>query len=259
MIAFPGRASRSRNRFAKRPHRARRIVGWTALVLGVIAILAAAAPMLHVFGTKPYLMFPAHGRRAPVVAVMLSGDIGFGGGMSASVASAFADRGVMVLGVSSPVVFAHRRTQDEAVAIVSQAVRTALKISGASRVVLVGQSYGADIVATVTPHLSSDLMAHIDAVDLMVPGRNVYFRADPSGFAYLFDADAHPAPALNTWRGPPLICIYGKLESDSLCPQLTHASRVIGLPGNHHLQHDPLPLIHAVMGALHRITPAIRP
>jgi type IV secretory pathway VirJ component len=253
-----GRAPR-RSSFGKRPARLRRIAGWTALMLGVLTLLAAMAPALHVFGTRPYLMFPAHGRRVPVVAVMLSGDIGFGGGMSAHVASALADRGVMVLGVSSPVVFSHQRTRGEAITVVSQAIRTAVKISGAQRVLLVGQSFGADIVATAAPYLSPDLVKRIAVIDLMVPGSNVYFRADPVGFAYLFQADAHPAAALNAWRGPPLICIHGDTEADSLCPQLTHAATVIALPGDHHLRHDPARLVTAVMGALHRFVPAIRP
>lgn len=259
MIMSAFRRARARSSLRTRSPRFRRVVGWACLVLGMLTLLVAAAPALHVFGTKPYLTFPAHGRRIPVVAVLMSGDIGFAGGMSAHVASALANRGVMVLGVSSPVVFAHQRTRDEAIAIVDEAMRTALKISGAQRVVLVGQSFGADIVATAAPHLSPDLLGRTDAIDLMVPGRNVYFRADPAGFAYLLKADAHPAAALNAWRGPPLICIHGDAEADSLCPQLTRATTVIALPGDHHLRHDYVRLVMAAMGALHRIVPAIRP
>jgi type IV secretory pathway VirJ component len=102
-------------------------------------------------------------------------------------------------------------------------------------------------------------MTHVQAIDLMVPGRNVYFRADPLGLAYLGEPDAHPASGLRAMRGPPMICIWGVEETDSLCPQLKGAATIIGLPGNHHLRHDPVRLIAAAMGALHQLVPAIGP
>ncbi|MBB4860919.1 type IV secretory pathway VirJ component [Novosphingobium chloroacetimidivorans] len=238
--------------------RTRRIVGWTALLLGVLMVIAAAAPILRLFGTSPYLIYRPQHQRIPLAAVMLSGDIGFRGGMSAPVAAALADRGMTVVGVSSPVVFAFHHTQAEAVAVVQQAIRSAMRISGADKVVLVGQSYGGDIVATTAPHLGANLLAHVAAIDLLVPGRNVYFRADPTGLAYYFTPDAHPAAALRALKGPPLACIYGIEETDSLCPLMGGAARVMALPGNHHLNHDHVALVKAAMSALHQMVPIIR-
>lgn len=238
--------------------RTRRIVGWTALLLGVLMMIAAAAPMLRLLGTSPYLIYRPQQQRIPVAAVMLSGDIGFRGGMSAPVATALADRGMTVVGVSSPVVFAFHRTQAEAVAVVQQAIRAAMRISGAKTVVLVGQSYGGDIVATTAPLLGADLLTHVAAIDLLVPGRNVYFRADPMGLEYHGTPDARPAAALRALHGPPVVCIHGIEETDSLCPLLGGAARVIAIPGNHHLNHDPVLLVKTAMGALHQLVPIIR-
>lgn len=239
-------------------HRTRRIVGWTALLLGVLMMIAAAAPMLRLFGTSPYLIYRPQNQRVPLAAVMLSGDIGFRGGMSAPVAAALANRGMTVVGVSSPVVFAFHHTQAEAVSVVQQAIRSAMRISGADKVVLVGQSYGGDIVATTAPHLGAGLLAHVAAIDLLVPGRNVYFRADPTGLAYFGTADAHPAAALRALHGPPVACLYGIEETDSLCPQMVGAARVIAMPGNHHLNHDHVLLVRTAMRALHQLVPIIR-
>ena len=241
------------------PRRARRIVVWIAVVAAIALAIAAVAPRLGVFGDKPFLIYPAHGRKLPVAAVLMSGDIGFRGGMSAHVGKALAERGMTVVGVSSPVVFGRRRTPAEAFTVLQQAIRMAMKVSGARQVILVGQSYGADIMATVVPHLAPDLLARVPAIDLMVPGRDVYFRADPLGLEYLGAADAHPAAELRTMRGPPIICIYGVEETDSLCPLMAGSATIIGLPGNHHLHHDHVRLIAAAMGALHKLVPAIRP
>ena len=239
-------------------HRTRRIAGWTATLLGVLLMIAAAAPMLRLFGTAPYLIYRPQHQRIPMAAVMLSGDIGFRGGMSAPVAAALADRGMTVVGVSSPVVFAFHHTQAEAVTVVQQAIRSAMRIGGVDKVVLVGQSYGGDIVATTAPHLGADLLAHVAAIDLLVPGRDVYFRADPTGLAYYGTPDAHPAVALRALKGPPMACIYGIEETDSLCPLMGGTARVVALPGNHHLNHDHVLLVKTAMSELHQMVPIIR-
>lgn len=259
MMMWRSARNRPTRRLGKRPRRARRIVGWTAVLLGILTLIAAAAPALRLFGTEPYVIYEAQSPRIPVAAVMLSGDIGFRGGMSAYVAKGLAERGVTVVGVSSPVVFAHRRSQEEAVSIVNEAIREAMSVTGAKSVVLVGQSYGADIVATVLPHLAPDLMAHVRAVTLSVPGRNVFFRADPLGLEYLGTPDAHPADGLKAFRGPPVICTYGDLETDSLCPLLEGSANLFPLPGNHYLHHDHALLVSTEMAALHALIPAIRP
>lgn len=69
--------------------RNRRIVGWTALLLGVLMVIAAAAPMLRLLGTAPCLIYRPQHQRIPVAAVMLSGDIGFRTGMSAPAATSW--------------------------------------------------------------------------------------------------------------------------------------------------------------------------
>jgi type IV secretory pathway VirJ component len=243
----------------RKPHRGKRIAIWSAAVLAVALLIASVAPRLGLLGSAPFLIYPAHGRRLPIAAVLMSGDIGFTGGMSAHVGEALAQRGMTVVGVSSPAVFGRRRTPDEALAVVEQAIHMAMRITGAPRVVLVGQSYGADIMATVLPRLPPGLLARVEAIDLLVPGRDVYFRADPLGLEYMGEPDAHPANGLLAMRGPPMICIWGVEETDSLCPQLKGAATIIGLPGNHHLHHDHVRLIAAAMGGLHKVVPAIRP
>lgn len=238
----------------------RRALGRAALVLAVVALIATNAPALHLLGSEPIQMIPARQPRLPLAAVFLSGDMGFHFGMSSDVAQALAARGVPVVGVVSPVAFAHHRTPDEARAIVEQAMRTAMRSTGARQLLLVGQSYGADIVATVAPQLPPDLLAHVRAINLMVPGRYVYFRADPTTLAYFAKPDAQPARAFRAFHGPPVICIYGMQEDDSLCPELDRSAvKVIALPGDHHLDRKPERLVAAAMGALHALVPAIRP
>lgn len=230
------------------------------LLVAIVALAATNAPALHLLGFDPIRMFPAQDAhrtgRPPVAAVFFSGDMGFHFGMGADVAGAIAARGVPVLGVSSPVVFARHRTRAETEAIVAGAIRMAMARTGAGRVLLMGQSYGADIVATAAPDLPPDLRSRIVAINLTVPARDVYFRADPSGLAYLGAPDARPLPAMRALDWAPVVCVYGLEEKDSLCPALKGTqARIIGLPGNHYLKRDPARLIAVTLAALRTAAP----
>lgn len=242
----------------------RRAVRIGLVALAVLALVAINAPALRLLGSEPIRMFPASGPPSPntlkprpkVAAVFFSGDMGFHFGMGAHIAQAVADRGIPVVGVSSPVVFASHRTRAQVDAIVTGAIRLALARTGATRIVLMAQSYGADILATTAPDLPADLRARVLAIDLTVPAQDVYFRADPSTLAYLGTPDARPAQALRTVHWAPVICVYGREEADSLCPALKGAAtRVVGLPGNHHLDHDRARVIATTLTALHDLAP----
>lgn len=235
------------------PFRTRLTLGLSALV--ALGLAALAAPVLGLLGTEPIVLFPASGPHPRVAAVFLSGDMGFRFGMGEKVAAAIAAKGVPVVGVASPVVFAAHRSRTDADAVVAGAVRLALARTGASRVVLMGQSYGADILATTAPDLPPDLRTHILAIDLTVPARDVYFRADPVGLAYLGKPDARPLPAMRRIDWAPVVCVYGLEEKGSLCPSLEGRAKVIGLTGDHYLNHDAPRLIGTTLRALHDVAP----
>jgi len=220
--------------------------------------LGLAAPALHLLDGQPLRMFGTGRQHPRVAAVYFSGDMGLGFGMGPRVAPALAARGIPVLGVSSTVNFATHRTRAQVDAILSNAIRTAIARTGASRIVLIGQSFGADMVATAAPDLPPDLRARIAAITLVVPAQTVYFRADPTGLNYLGTPDARPAPAMRALAWAPIICIYGALESDSLCPALNGTSaRVIALPGGHFLRRDDKLLVNTMVDALHAADPEI--
>jgi type IV secretory pathway VirJ component len=220
-----------------------------------VAVVAANAPALHLLGYRRIVQFDAPSSGPyPAVAVFLSGDMGFGFGLGGPVASAVAAHGIPVFGVSTPVAFARHRSAAEARALVASAIRQALNQTGARHVVLMGQSFGADIVATVAPELPPALRRRIVAIDLIVPGQNVYFRADPTGLAYMGAPDARPAKALRALDWAPVICIQGKRETDSLCPTLKGTrARLLALPGNHYLERNAPRLIAANLASLHAV------
>lgn len=232
---------------------------WTAIVLATFCLLlgiVVTAPRLGLLGWQERLAYVPEGRPKAEAVVFLSGDMGLHLGMSGSIARGLAAQGYRVTGVSSPVAFANHKTPDQAKQIVIDAINTAM-LGDAQKVVLAGQSFGADVIASVLPQLPAQVRQKIAAAILVVPSENVHLRADPSGLAYLGQPDARPAAALHRLIDLPLTCIQGREESSSLCPLLHGPSqRRIVLPGDHYLDHDAARVIDTMTAAIAAKAPA---
>lgn len=238
----------------------RRWKGLTALIIavpaGAILIFYAAAGF---FDRDPIHLYGMEGLPKQTAVVYFSGDMGMRFGMGPYVAGALAKAGVPVVGVASSTAFATHRTREEVDATVANAIRDTLQRTGAKRIIVIGQSFGADMARVGLMALPEDLRARIAAVVLVVPGDAVYFRADPAGFAYSGppDADLASARALN-WV--PVTCIRGEAETDSLCPLLTmpNVERIV-LPGGHFLRYDHGLLVRTIFAALGNLIPPMEP
>ncbi|WP_233503741.1 virulence factor [Sphingomonas psychrotolerans] len=214
------------------------------------AVLLGLYAVAGFFDRDPVHLFGAGTRGKPVAAVFFSGDMGLRFGMGPYISDGLVKAGIPVLGVSSSTAFASRRTRAETDAIVANAIRQTLRQTGASRIVVLGQSFGADIVRVGLADLPQDLRGRVAAAVLVVPGATAYFRADPSGLSYRGtpDADGSEASRLD-WL--PLTCIQGVTETDTLCPALTMTNaRRIALPGGHFLRNDHRLLVQTILREL---------
>jgi type IV secretory pathway VirJ component len=187
---------------------------------------------------------PRRGRAVPALgAVYWSGDMGMRVGVGNGVVTALLEAGIPVVSVSSPALFWKSRNQAFADRAVADSMRQALVRTGASRIVLVGNSFGADILGVTVGHLSPDLRRRIASVILIAPGTDVYFHANPTGIFYRGPGDADPEHTIPLLRGLPVTCISGSAESDSLCrsPLMSRAAR-ISIGGGHLMlgHHDEL-------------------
>ncbi|MFD1033923.1 virulence factor [Sphingomonas hankookensis] len=241
-----------------RRRRLRRRIGIGALLAGLLVLLGLAAPALHLIDNQSLRLFDGGKRHPSVVAVYVSGDMGLRFGLGSVVVPALARHGIPVVGVSSPVNFGTRKTRAEVDAVIAGAIRTALARTGAQRVILMGQSFGADMVSATAPDLPADLRARIAAISVVVPAQTVYFRSDPTGILYHGTPDARPAEALRALNWAPVVCIYGQEEADSLCPTLRGGkAQVVGLPGGHFLGHDDQLVIATILATLRTADPTI--
>lgn len=211
----------------------------------VVAIAIGGAAWLgHLgyFGGPLYFEVPAKARLfAPVrtVAVIFSGDMGFRIGMGPRIAERLSADGVPVLGVSSLEFFRRERSPAEARDFIAAAIRRAIAVAHADRVILIGQSFGADMLQVGGASLPASLRSKVALVALVVPGDTVIFRASPGELFNWTTPDAKALPTARKLVWAPVLCIYGKEEDDSLCPALRMANvRRVALPGGHPLRYD---------------------
>jgi type IV secretory pathway VirJ component len=184
--------------------------------------------------------------------LFLSGDNGLKIGMGPRLIRALADHGLPVLGVNTLTAFAGGRSPAEARALVADAVRRALALPGIRRVVVIGQSFGADMLQYGMATLPAPLRPHVAQVLLAVPGDTLVFEATPAGIFYgAADGPALPSARAIDWL--PLLCVHGAQEENSLCPHLTgHNVRVVTLPGDHYLDYDAARLADTLWQAILR-------
>lgn len=222
-----------------------------------MVILAAAVILLlwTTFISAPlFVQLPARlPVRHHVAMVLLSGDAGFGVGMGRQVAERFAAAGMPVTGINSLVYFSKWRSPEATARLVRQAMARALRTSPNAQVILVGQSFGADMLIVGLDRLPADLRKRVALVALIVPTRTVYYRISPVEYFEIGPPDASALPRARRLDWVPVICIRGAAERDSLCPLLDQPNvRRIVLPGGHPLHRDADRLFATLRAAIAR-------
>ncbi|MGU3389885.1 AcvB/VirJ family lysyl-phosphatidylglycerol hydrolase [Sphingomonas sp. M1A8_2b] len=213
-------------------------------LIGLVVLAAVATgsmAWLGYFGGPVFTDVPAESAatRPRFAAVLLTGDLGYKVGMAPQIAARLAAHGVPVVAINTLTYLRKTRTPAEITTLIADAERRALRLGHTDRVILIGQSFGADMLHVGLVGLPPQLRAKILKVALIVPEDNVQFRASPSE---IFDfwtptTDALPTARRLTWV--PVLCVHGEEETGSLCPLLTHANVWrVALPGGHPLHRD---------------------
>lgn len=222
----------------------KRVLIGAGLALFLIgAGVAATWGWLGWFGGDLYV--PVKAKRVPspehrgLAAVIVSGDMGFKVGMGRQIADRLSADGIPVLGVNSLVYFRERRSPAEVEALMAEAVRRGLAFGHARRLLLIGQSYGADMVHLGLIGLPPALRAKLAMVALVVPTDTVMLQASPAEMLDLVPADAAAVDSGRRLDWVPLLCVQGREETDSLCPLLHQPNmRRVAMPGGHPLRRD---------------------
>jgi type IV secretory pathway VirJ component len=166
----------------------------------------------------------AEGATSDEFALLLTGDGGWAG-LDQELAARLAASGVPTVGLNSLKYFWTQRSADEAAKDVARVIRHYLSSWGKKRVLLVGYSFGADVLPFVVNRLPADLQSQIETVSLLGLDSTASFEISVADWIGNDTSGLPTRPELANLAQKPVLCIYGDGEQDSICPTL-HEPRV---------------------------------
>jgi type IV secretory pathway VirJ component len=190
--------------------------------------------------------------KAKSLVIMLSGDGGWWGDLDRKLAEKLGEEGYAVIGLDTNKWFQKRRTPEEITTEITNLIKDGRARTGATDVVLVGYSFGADVLPLAVNRLAPAVAKRLSAIVMIAPSRGV----DPQVTLLEQTGMAKPTidlgPEFTKLPVKKLLCIYGSEQTEeSACttPYLS-ISKVVELPGGHHfdgvLEHLSQPVIAAL-------------
>jgi type IV secretory pathway VirJ component len=219
---------------------------YRAMLVGdtAIAPTATAAPTAptavrvssdpHSLDDLPLTEVLATAKENDTFAVMISGDGGWAS-LDQSVSGELAARGVPVVGLNSLKYFWQARTAASTAADVTRIVEQYAARWHKARVLLVGYSFGADVMPFVFNRLPATTRARIASVSLLGLGTAATFEVTVGEWLPGDDDDGDPVvPEIARMPPIPILCVMGSDEEDSSCPKLQKADVTVRQIGDDH-------------------------
>src|SRR5436305_276598 len=158
----------------------------------------------------PLIEVPAQAPGGNELAVLLSGDGGW-----AVTDKGLADRltkgGIPVVGWNSLRYFLRRKKPDQVGHDLEKVLRVYLPLWHKEKAILIGYSFGADVMPFMVTRLPPDLADRISLIVLMGPTGTADFHFHPSEWLRKPSDDSQPMlPELEKLRGRKILCAYGR-------------------------------------------------
>jgi type IV secretory pathway VirJ component len=188
-------------------------------------------------------------------AIVLSGDGGWRD-IDKSIATVFVARGLPTVGLDSLRYFWTRHEPAEVAADLDRIVRHYRRAWHADKVVLVGYSFGADVLPAVWPLLAEDTRQAVVQVSLLALGTDADFEFHVAGWVGWTDSDARPiAPDLARMDRDRVQCFFGADEGpdETACRgEAAAGTEQVERPGGHHFDGDYAAIADAILAGLQR-------
>ncbi|MFT3964327.1 MAG: AcvB/VirJ family lysyl-phosphatidylglycerol hydrolase [Sphingobium sp.] len=186
---------------------------------------------------------------AGLMAILYSGDGGWVG-IDHDVAGALAAAGIPVVGVDSLSYFWTARTPEGAAQDLSRLIEAFSRHWGRPQVLLVGYSFGADVMPAMVERLSPAGRARIARLSLLGLSKSADFQFHLASWLNVSSDEALPTlPAIARLRGMAIQCVRGDEEEGSACPAIAPGvARQFLVPGDHHFNRNAPLLASIIMG-----------
>jgi type IV secretory pathway VirJ component len=210
----------------------------SALVAMLLPMIGFAMPTGQGLDDLPLAEVPA--AQSPVaLAVILSGDGGWRD-IDKQIGQILAEGDIGVVGLDSLRYFWSARTPEQLGRDLDRIVAHYQAAWGVRDVLLIGYSFGADVLPASYNHMSPATQSAVVEISLLGLAETASFEFHVSDWLGLINSDALPiAPEIAKLDTAKVQCFYGEEEDDSLCrnPVLAGAE-LIETKGGHHFDGD---------------------
>ncbi|MDB4951096.1 MAG: virulence protein [Gemmatimonadetes bacterium] len=172
-------------------------------------------------GTLPLIEVPARARvPGDLLVVLLSADGGWAK-LDRDVAARLSAEGIPVVGWNSLSYYSHRRSPDEAAAALGSVLRHYLPAWRRERVLLVGYSFGADVLPLMVNRLPPDLRARVAGVALLAFSGDAEFQFHLGHWVGKVVGPRYATlPQVRRLRALPILCVHGQGDGSSVCERI---------------------------------------
>lgn len=185
----------------------------------------------------PVVEVPA-AQSGDTVSLFYSGDGGWRD-LDRAVAEQMAERGYPVVGVDTLRYFWQRKSPEQAASDLSELMREYREKWHAKRFVLIGYSFGADVIPALYNRLPDSDKSQVDAVLLLALARSGTFEIRVQGWLGKDASEMATGPELAQLPADKVLCVYGTEEApESGCTQAEAIGENLQLPGGHHYDKD---------------------
>ena len=201
----------------------------------------------------PVVEIPASASSRDVFALVLSGDGGWAG-LDRKIAELLsAEHGISVVGFNSLAYFLSRRTPEGAAGDIERILRHYSALWDKRRIILIGYSFGADVLPFIASRLPEDLIAAVQVVVFISLGHSIDFKF---GLHDWFGGKPKPTemetvPEMQKLRGMKILCFYGLDDKDKPCAsEVLDFVASVPVQGGHGISGDGVDVVAAIMKSL---------
>jgi type IV secretory pathway VirJ component len=188
-----------------------------------------------------------------LLAIVISGDGGWRD-IDMDLAESLRKSGVQVVGWDSLRYFWSEKTPERTAQDLGAVLQIYLAKFHATRVALIGYSFGADVLPFAFNRLPGDLQGQVVQMSLLGFAGRADFEITMTGWLGAPPSDrALPAAAEIAKLPTGMIqCFYGAEETDSACPSLPKGAEIVRMAGGHHFDGDYQGLAQQILAGFKR-------